>query len=151
MRWSIAALFAAAVMAVPSTAAGLRDFDVRNAETWNDALAICDVTNFLLTRPDLGAEVIVASNPEASNGALHRPYYIPPSSFYSAVMKDTFSAVAKAGQANANAYKEARYRYGRAMIDAYRGATPSDLAFLADQMRLCYALAVNTRRQAAKH
>jgi hypothetical protein len=146
-KFRLAALLVAVVAALPASAGALRDFDVSKAETWNDALAICDVTNFLMSKPDLGAQSIVATNPQVSNGVLHGPYYLPPSSFYSKAMKETFDTVARAGQATPAAYKEARYRYGHAMLEAYRGANPGDLAFLSDQMRLCYALAVNLRQQ----
>lgn len=143
----LAAVLVALLGANPASAQAMKSFDINSAQSWNDALAICDVTSFLLTKPDLTVEVIVTPAPDATAGELRRPYFIPVSSFYSKVMKDTFEKVAKAGQATEAGYKNARYRYARAMLSAYPRASMADMAFLADQMRLCYALAANTRKQ----
>ena len=136
--------------AVPASAESMKDFDVQKAQTWADALAICDVTKFLTTDPKLESEVIISSMPSHSQVALHRPYFIPPSSFYSDVMQETFERVRKAGLVTMNAYGAARLRYAKLMLRDYAFADATDQAFLADQMRLCYALAVDTTGRAQK-
>ncbi len=146
LRVSIAAS-AVILGAGPAFAASIRDFDINKAPGWADALAICDVTRFLQTDPDLNIEILISKVPDVANGELRRPYYIPPTHFYSKVMRETFDSVEKTGQVTIAAYTDARYRYARLMLDAYRRATPSDRAFLDDQMKLCYALAVSTQRQ----
>jgi hypothetical protein len=52
--------------------------------------------------------------------------------------------VRKAGEVTPEAYAKARLRYGRLMLGAYRNSDQTDQIFLADQMRTCYALAVDT-------
>ena len=123
--------------AVPASAESMKDFDVQKAQTWADALAICDVTKFLTTDPKLESEVIISSMPSHSQVALYRPYFIPPSGFYSDVMQKTFERVRDAGLVTTRSYGEARQRYARLMLGAYGFASATDHAFLADQMRLC--------------
>ena len=135
--------------ASPSSAAVLSDYNVQKAETWADALAICDVTKFLLTEPKLDSEVIIAAVPGGAPVALRGPYFIPPSGFYSEVMKETFERVRTAGQVTPEAYNEARTRYTKLMFSAYTNASANQ-AFLNDQMRVCYALAVDTTGRARK-
>lgn len=132
---------------VPASASGLTDYDVQKAETWADALAICDVTKFLLSDPKLDSEVIIAPVPGGSEVALRRPLFLPPTNFYSEVMKEMYERVLKAGQVTPDAYGKARLRYARLMLPAYHGTT-ADETFLADQMKLCYALAADTSGRA---
>ena len=127
---------------VPASADSLTNYDVRKAETWADALAICDVTKFLLSEPKLDSEVIIAPVPGGSEVALRRPLFLPPTNFYSEVMKETYEKVLQAGQVTGTAYAEARLRYAKLMLGAYHN-TPEEKVFLADQMKTCYALAVD--------
>lgn len=140
----------ALLTAVPASAGSIRDYDVQKAETWADALAICDVTRFLMTKPKLESDVIIASG--NSHVPLYKPYFMPPSGFFSEAMEATFERVRKAGQATPKAYSDARLRYARLMLSAYTDASLADQAFLDDQMKTCYALAVDTsgRAQTAK-
>jgi hypothetical protein len=125
---------------VPASAAGLADYDVQKAESWADALAICDVTKFLLSEPNLASEVIIAPVPGGAQVALRRPYFLPPANFYSEVMKETYERARASGQVTEEAYGAARLRYAKLMLSAYHGSM-ADKSFLADQMKLCYALA----------
>jgi len=136
--------FACIIAASPASAMSLKDYDVQKAQSWADALAICDVSIFLNSGPKLDAEVIIAAVPEGTPVALRAPLFIPPSNFYSNVMRDTFERARKSGQVTAEAYAAARYRYTKLMLAAFQGST-NDLAFLADQMRTCYALAGSAR------
>lgn len=137
-------IFAVSMGVVPAAAGSMKDFDVQKAETWADALAICDVTRFLMTNPNLDSEVIIAAAPKTTHIALYRPYFIPSSNFFSEVMQETFERVRKAGEVTPEAYAKARLRYARLMIGTYRNSDQADQIFLADQMRTCYALAVDT-------
>lgn len=143
-------VFAAAMLLgmAPASAQAMRVYDVNNVQSWAEALAICDVTKFLLSSPDLSAEVIISSAPDVSAGHLRRPYYIPPNLFYSKVMRLTFETVHKAGLVNDAAYSAARLRYARTMLDAYSRMSLDDRDFLEEQMKTCYALAASTRRPA---
>lgn len=136
--------FACIVAGSPAGAMTLRDYDVQKAQSWADALAICDVSIFLNSGPKLDSEVIIAAVPEGASVALRGPLFIPPSSFYSIVMRDTFDRASKSGQVTAEAYAAARYRYAKAMLGVFHGS-PNDLAFLADQTQTCYALAGSAR------
>lgn len=144
-------VFAAAMLLgmMPASAQAMRTYDVNNVQSWADALAICDVTKFLLSDPDLSAEVIISSAPDVSAGHLRRPYFLPPNLFYSKVMRLTYESVQKAGQVNDAAYSEARLRYARTMLDTYSRMTQEDRDFLEEQMKTCYALAASTRRPVA--
>lgn len=132
-----------AMVAVPSSAASLADYNVEKADTWADALAICDVTKFLLTEPNLNSEAIIAPVPGGSSVALYRPLYIPPSGFFSDAIRDTFEMAKKSGQVTLESYSEARKRYAQLMLAAYHGSL-GEQTYLADRMRLCYALAADT-------
>ncbi len=141
-------LSVAMLMAVPASAGGIKDYDVQKAQTWADALAICDVTRFLTTNPKLESDVIIASG--NSHVALFKPFFIPPSGFYSEVMRETYERVQKAGQVTQDQYGEARLRYARLMLSAFSYDNLADQAFLEEQMKTCYALAVDTTGKAQK-
>lgn len=137
-----------ALTTVPAVASSMTDYDVQKAETWADALAICDVTRFLLTQPNLDASAIIALTTNNSHVPLYKPLFIPPSSFFSEAMRQTYERVKAAGQVTPQAYQEARMRYARLMLNSYRQSNPTDRVFMLDQMRLCYALAVDTSGKA---
>jgi hypothetical protein len=139
---------AAMIWSVPASADAMKDFDVQKVDSWADALAICDTTRFLLSDPKLDSNVIISAMPNSSHIALYRPYFIPTSGFYSDAMKETFERVQKANFVTADSYNKARLRYARLMLQAYPYATSADQAFLADQMKTCYALAVDTSGKA---
>lgn len=143
----LSVLALAAMVGVPASASSLADYDVQKADTWADALAICDVTKFLLTDPNLNSEVILAPVPGGAPVALYRPLFLPPSNFYSDSMRDTFERAQKSGQVTIDAYGAARNRYARLMLTAYKG-TKADHDYLADRMKLCYALAADASGRA---
>ncbi|HUO98755.1 MAG TPA: hypothetical protein VMU01_08800 [Rhizomicrobium sp.] len=141
-------VLAALTGTVPTFAAKMTDYDVTKADTWADALAICDVTRFLLSDPKLESDVIIAAAPNDPHVALYKPYFIPPSGFYSDVMKQVYERVLKAGLVTSDAYSKARLHYAQVMFDAYSHDSMADKAFLAEQMKTCYALAVDTSGKA---
>jgi len=136
-------VLAAMVGASPASAAHMTDFDLNKLDSWADAIAVCDVTRFLLTDPDLGADAILVPGHDNSHAILYRPLYAPPTNFFSLAMRETFANVHKAGLVTPEAYSAARIRYATAMIDAYRGASQADRRYMMDQMDLCYHLAAS--------
>jgi hypothetical protein len=139
---------AAILGSAPADAGSMSRFDITKVQSWEESLAICDITRFLVTEPTLNTEYIISAAPEVSSETLRGPYFIPSGGFYSKVMRQTFDVLEGAGRANMARYGEARLRYAKAMLGSYPNASTADKSFLADQMKLCYALAVNTRQQA---
>jgi hypothetical protein len=133
-------LMLAGVMA-PAAAGRMTDFDLNKLDNWSDAIAVCDVTRFLLTDPDVSADAIMVSGRDNSHVALYKPLYQPPTNFFSDVMRQTFERVRQAGLVTRDSYSRARLHYASRMIGAYSGATFTDKAYMADQMELCYHLA----------
>ncbi|GAA0568692.1 hypothetical protein [Rhizomicrobium electricum] len=126
----------------PATAGHMSDFDLNKLDSWADAIAVCDVTRFLLTDPDTGADAIIVAGRGNTHVALYKPLYQPPTNFFSDVMRQTFERVQKAGQVSFDGYSRARIHYAGRMISAYSGATLAEKHYMADQMELCYHLAV---------
>ncbi len=135
---------AAAVLSCPARAGHLSDYDLGKLDNWADAIAVCDVTRFLLTDPDLRAEAVIVTGRGNSVTVLNRPFYIPPTRFFSEVMREAFENLRKAGQISSDGYSRARYLYAGRMIDAYNSATSAEKHALVDQMDLCYHLAART-------
>lgn len=125
----------------PAAAGHMTDFDLNKLDNWADAIAVCDVTRFLLTEPDTSADSIVVPGPGNTHVALYKPLYQPPTAFFSDVMRQTFERVQKTGFVTLDAYSRARIRYAGLMIRAYSGATLAEKHYMADQMELCYRLA----------
>ena len=136
-----AVAFAGFVATAPAAAGHMTDFDLNKLDSWSDAIAVCDVTRFLLTDPDVSSDVIMVAGRDNSHVALYRPYYTPPTNFFSDIMRETFERVQKAGLVSADAYNRSRLHYANLMLNAYRGATLTDKHYMADQMELCYHLA----------
>jgi hypothetical protein len=134
----------AAVLAAllgPAQAGKLTDFDLNKLDSWSDALAVCDVTRFLLTDPDVNADVILVAGRDSTHVALYRPLYAPPTNFFSDAMREAFENVRKAGFVTSESYGRSRIHFAAQMINSYRGATLADKRYLLDQMELCYHLA----------
>jgi len=139
---SAAALILATMFgASPASAARMTDFDLNKLDNWADALAVCDVTRFLLTDPDVTADAILVSGHDNTHTVLYRPLFAPPTNFFSDAMREAFNNVQKAGFVTSDAYGRARLHYADAMIGAYRSASLADKRYMMDQMDLCYHLA----------
>jgi len=136
-----ALVLAAMLSAAPACAGHITDYDLNKLDNWSDAIAVCDVTRFLLTDPDLNADVILVAGRDDTRVALFRPLYAPPTNFFSDTMRETFERVRKAGFVTTESYNRSRLHYAQAMINAYRGASLADKRWLMDQMELCYHLA----------
>lgn len=131
-------------LSTSARAAHLSDFDLNKLDNWADAIAVCDVTRFLLTDPNLQAEAIVVAGRGNTYTILYKPLYAPPTNFYSEAMREAFEKLRKAGQITLDGYSRARIVYAGRMIDAYRSAPLGEKRALADQMELCYHLAART-------
>lgn len=135
------AVLAAMLGATPALAGNMTDFDLNKLDNWSDAIAVCDVTRFLLTDPDLNADVILVAGRDSTRVVLYRPLYAPPTNFFSDAMREAFENVRKAGFVTPESYGKSRIHYSNLMINAYRGASLADKRYLLDQMELCYHLA----------
>lgn len=139
---SIGVCFAALIALSGTASAGtMANYDLNKLDNWSDALAVCDVGRFLLTDPDLSADVIFVPGAGHTLAALSAPLYVPLTNFFSDAMRQAFSNVKKAGFVSEQSYSKARLHYASAMLNSYRGASMSDKKFLMDQMDLCYHLA----------
>jgi hypothetical protein len=136
-----ACALAALLGTVPAEASRLTDFDLNKLDNWSDALAVCDVTRFLLTDPDINADVVLISGRDGTRVVLYRPLFAPPTNFFSDAIREAFDNVRKAGFVTLDSYGKARIHYAGQMINAYRGASLADKRYLLDQMDLCYHLA----------
>jgi hypothetical protein len=136
-----AMVIAAIAGASPASAGHMTDFDLNKLDNWADALAVCDVTRFLLTDPDLNADAILVTGHDNSRTVLYRPLYAPPTNFFSDAMRETYDNVRRAGFVTPEAYSKARVHYATVMLDAYRSATLAEKRYMLDQMDLCYHLA----------
>lgn len=125
----------------PAAAGHMTDFDLNKLDNWSDAIAVCDVTRFLLTNPDVNADAILVAGRDNTRVALFKPLYAPPTNFFSDIMRQTFERVQKAGLATQDSYSRARIHYASQMIGAYSGASLADKTYMADQMEICYHLA----------
>jgi hypothetical protein len=143
-RYVSALIAAAALSAVPAGAEKLSDYQLDKLNGWAEAIAVCDVTRFLLTDPDIGADAILVAGRDNTFTTLYKPLYMPPNAFFSEVMHEAFDKVEKAGQVTSDAYGRARIHYAGPMLSAWRSATLAEKRALADQMDLCYHLAART-------
>ncbi len=140
----VVACVAVITITAPARAAHLSDFELAKLDNWANAIAVCDVTRFLLIDPNLDAEAIVVAGRGNTSTVLTKPLYAPPANFFSEVMREAYENLHKAGQITPDGYSRARIFYAGHMIDAYRSATLGEKHALADQMDLCYHLAART-------
>ena len=147
MRARLCAALLVLAVAAPAAAATpqrLSRFDVNNAESWADALALCDLTAFLRTRPALDADVVVAVDPATRmDRVLYGPRFQPPSMFFDGQVRGMFERLARAGEVDSGAVGAARRRHDQSMFREFRMTSGQEMAFLEDQTELCAALAVD--------
>lgn len=146
-----AALLALAVggpAAAATPAERLSRFDVGAAQSWADALALCDLTAFLRTRPALDADVVLVEDMGGRMGqALYGPRFTPASLFFDTRVRRTFERLAAAGEVDRRSVGEARRRHDMPMFREFRAASGEDIAFLEAQAELCAALSVDVARR----
>lgn len=137
----LAALATALLTSYPAAAARMTDFDLNKLDNWSDAIAVCDITRFLLTDPDVGADVILVAGRDNTHVTLYKPLFLPPTSFFSDIMRETYDHVRKAGLVTPDTYNRSRLHFASKMVSAYGSATLADKRYMAGQMELCYHLA----------
>lgn len=142
MRAALSAAALAALLSIaPASAGRFSEFELNKLSDWTEAIAVCDVTRFLLTEPNINADVILTSGRGNAHVALHHPLYTPPTNFYSEPMREAYEILHKTGLVTAEGYSRARVHYARRMIEAYRNASSADKRALLEQLDLCYRLA----------
>jgi hypothetical protein len=143
------AVLLALLVAAPAAAAPqprVTDFDVAKTQTWADALALCDLTAFLQSRPDLDADVIMAPDGRSEwLRPLYAPRFLPQGLFYDHNVRLAFERLERAGEVDRRAFGEARARHDRPLFRSFERARKAELEFLAEQSRLCAALVADVR------
>ena len=145
LRGALLALLigAPASAATPQRLAG---FDVARAETWADALALCDLTAFLRTRPALEADVILSPDPVTEWARpLYGPRFRPPGLFFDRSVRLSFERLERAREVDRRAVGEARARHDRALFRIFSRPNQEEVRFLEEQSRLCAALSADIR------
>lgn len=144
MRRPILALAAAAALASPAAGAArqpLTDFDVSRIHGLPDQLAVCDLTAFLMTGPDVDADVIyVSDRADTRLRPLRWPYFRPRNVMVDEDMRTAFRKLESRRVLSRRDVAQARTRYDAAMIESYRRAPLPERALLQDQRRRCDAL-----------
>ena len=146
---ALAAAAAASLAADGATAAPpqpLSSFDVTKLDGWPDALAVCDITAFLRTRPDIDADVILARDENSGwFRPLYRPRFLPPTLFFDSDIRRAFERLEKAGEIDRRSVNEARARWDRPMLRSYDRSGVRERIFLDDQGKVCDALVADVR------
>lgn len=133
-----ASVFAITLLALPASAAQLSDVALYKLNNWADAIAVCDITRFLLTNPENKAAVI-SMNQKDAPASPKSP--VPPPSFSSDVMRETYERLHQDSLVTPDSYRRARRHYASVMLNAYQDSSAAERRTLSDQMALCYHLA----------
>jgi len=149
---SLCALVLALAVAAPAAATTsptrLSRFDVANSENWADALALCDLTSFLRTRPSLDADVVLTVDPQSRmDRLLYGPRFQPISLFFDSRFRSMFERLEKSGEVDRKSVAAARRRLDLPMFDEFRVASVRDMVFLEEQAELCTALIIDVRQR----
>lgn len=121
-------------------------FSVAHAQGWPDALALCDLTRFLLTQPALNADVILALDDNTGEfRPLYGPRFLPPNLLFDGELRRAFFRLERAKETDRRSVGEARFRLDRPMLRAFRRAGSAERRFLEDQAKTCSALVADAR------
>lgn len=142
-------VLAALAIAAPATATPRRplsDFDVRKVHGLADQLALCDLTAFLNTGPNLQADVVVAPRHGGGNARVMRnPYYRPLTGLFDEDLDDALRVMEARHQLTRHAVAVARTHYDVEMLRSYDRASQAERTFLSDQTKVCAEM-FNPRR-----
>ena len=123
-------------------------FELQQAQGWAQALALCDLTRFLLIRPDLNADVILArDDPGGWLKPMYGPRFLPPAIFFDGRVRRAASRLEKAGELERRDFAEARASYDRPMMQALGRNTAVDQRFLETQADVCSVLEDDIRKR----
>ena len=121
-------------------------FEVTRAQGWPEALALCDLTRFLLSRPALDADVILTRDDNTGDfRPLYGPRFLPPNLLYDGELRRTFFRLQSEGETDRRSVGEARFRLDRAMFKAFRRGNVEQRLFLENQAETCSALTAQVR------
>ncbi len=141
---ALAALLAgsAAQGAPPAGLTALGAFDVDRAQGWPDKLALCDLTYFLNSRPDLEADYILAPDRDTRwVRRLRGPRFLPPNLFYDSEVRQAYERLRRAGLVTRAQASEARARHDRPFIERFRRwRGGAEDAFIQRQSEGCVAV-----------
>lgn len=142
--------FLAGLIAVLLTGAASRPewarFEVAAAQGWPDALALCDLTRFLLEHRELEADVILSRDHNTGQFVpLYGPRFMPPNLLYDGDLRRAFFQLQSAGETDRRSVGEARFRLDRDMLRAFRRRNSEQRRFLEDQAETCSALIADVR------
>jgi hypothetical protein len=138
------ALFAlAAALAATASQAGRRmplsTFAIAPERGVADTLALCDLTAFLASNPNLDSDVIFATD-EAGHRfmpPMRHPLYRPANLVFDNKVRRAVQRLEGAGLVKREAIADARARYDDDMLESWRYATPSDRRFVDAQFKRC--------------
>jgi hypothetical protein len=121
-------------------------FDVRNARNWTERLVLCDVTAFLVSRPNLNADRMWVRRDDGRRDVLLPPYFLGAGRWYKEGYQRLFWRLKRGRQASDAELLHAESAIGRRFIDAYRDANPYtggmvQSGFLDAQDRYCRNMA----------
>lgn len=143
---AFSAVAAAVLLAGAAPQETLSRFDISRAEGWSEALALCDLTEFLLTDPALSADVILARDDGTGQfRPLYGPRFIPPNLLYDGDVKRAYYRLRRAGEVDARSVGEARSAVDRAMLRAFRRYSSTERRFLEKQAETCDGLLTDVR------
>lgn len=136
------AMFLAAAVCVLATVAGAQRSaalpDMRDAADWPEALAACDVSRFLLTRPDLNADMIALPDPRTGGfRPTFAPLFLPPTLYGDVEVTNAFYRLQRRRLITREAAVRARAAAARTAVSAYRRHDTRQRLFLEEQDRLC--------------
>ena len=121
-------------------------FKLERTQGWAQALAVCDLTRFLLEQRELNADVILARDDSSGQfRALYGPRFLPPNLLYDADLRRAFFRLERAGAVTRRDVGEARFAVDRPMLRAFRRMRSQDRVFLEEQSRTCSALLADVR------
>jgi hypothetical protein len=131
-----------AVLAAPSHAAPrapLDSFAIVPERGAADTLALCDLTAFLETHPNLDADTIIAPDDRgrAFRQPMRHPWFRPPDLVFDNKVRRAVQRLEGAGLVQRAAIADARARYDSQMLESWRYARPAERRFLDTQLVRC--------------
>lgn len=144
------AILTALALAAPATAAPprrpLSDFDVRQVHDLPGQLALCDLTAFLVTGPNLHSDVIIGpARGGATPRVMRQPYYRPLTGLFDEDLDDAMRRMETRRQVTRHDVAVARTRYDVEMLRSYEFGSLQQRAFLDEQAKRCSQM-FNPRR-----
>lgn len=115
----------------------LARFDARATPDIAAQLAICDATRFLVTRPDLDADLVYVRRDDGQIDLLLPPYYVGGAHWYDEDLERAYRRLRQRGEVSYDQVRAARYAIGRDMVRAFERANGPEQGFLRAQSRFC--------------